>query len=139
MFQPEKFSDYLSMVALVFSCASLFLSWRNFMRDRSHLILTLEYENRGRQFHITVINDGRRSATLVRVAALFWFRKREVFFEQETTLTEGTHKKLSAPLARFSSISNPLAVRGFEGVDSVGHTYRAGTLKLLYKMIATKK
>ncbi|HXD09291.1 MAG TPA: hypothetical protein VN653_04450 [Anaerolineales bacterium] len=141
MFQPEKFSDYVSMIALVFSCASLYLSWRNYVRDRSHLKVSLDFENlpkQGSRFEVTVTNDGRRTTTLVRVDALFWFRQRENFFEQETALTEGMHKKLSAPLARFSSISNPLAIRAFEAVDSVGHKYRAGTLRLLYKIITTK-
>lgn len=78
MFQPEKFSDYLSMIALVFSCLSLFLSWRNFLRDRSHLKVSLDFthrQNQGSQYHVVITNDGRRTATLVKVDALLWFRK----------------------------------------------------------------
>ena len=131
----------ISSAALIIRISSFILSWRNFRRDRSHLKLSLDFENlpkQGSQFKVTITNDGRRTATLVRVDALFWFRKREIFFAQETTLTEGAHKKLSAPLARFSSISSPLAVRAFEAEDSVGNKYRAGTLRLLYKIITTK-
>lgn len=130
-----------SSAALIVSCASFYLAIRSFRRDRSHLKLSLDFENlqkQGNQFKIRITNDGRRTATLIKVNALFWFRKRENFYEQETILTEGAHKLLSAPIAGFPSISSPLSFRGFEAVDSVGHKYRAGIFRLLYKIITTK-
>ena len=41
---PEKFSDYLSIFAVLISSLSLYLSWRNFRRDRSHLKIKLDFK-----------------------------------------------------------------------------------------------
>ncbi|MBI3166595.1 MAG: hypothetical protein IPG44_06450 [Anaerolineales bacterium] len=142
MLKPEKFSDYLSMIALVFSSLSLLLSWRNFRRDRSHLKLSLVFETHGKladgQYLLTITNVGRRPATLVKVDAVFWFQKRHNIFSQETVLAEGARKSLSVYLVFFPSISNPLAVRTFEAADSLGTKYRTNTLGLIYTVLTAK-
>lgn len=139
MFQPEKFSDYIAILALLISCASFYLSWRNFRRDRSHLKLTLDYEKQKRQYRIAITNDGRRVATLDKVDALLWFRRQQTVFEHETELTEGKQKNIFVPLVMLPGISNAPAVRGFEAVDTRGNKYRASTFKLYWKILFQKQ
>ncbi len=141
MFAPEKFSDYVAILAFIVSCTSFYLSWKNFTRDRSHLKLALDFTShakRGNQFQVTITNDGRRTASLTRVDALLWFRKRQTVFQQQTVLTEGDLKEIFVPTAMIPSISNPLTVRAFEVRDSVGNEYRASALWLFWKIISTK-
>lgn len=127
-----------STVALLISSVSLFISWRNFRRDRSHLKLTLEYERQAGpegQYQLTVTNDGRRAATLTEVNALLWFRERCTVYQQSTPLEEGKQKRILVPLAMIPSLSTPLRVRAFEARDSVGNRYRRSTLGLLLKIL----
>jgi hypothetical protein len=53
-------------------------------------------------------------------------------------LAETNSKVILAPLAMIPSITTPLAVRAFEVLDSVGNKYRAGTLRLFWKTLATR-
>jgi hypothetical protein len=141
MFQPEKFSDYIAILALLVSCASFYLSWRNFRRDRSSLKLSMDFEGRpdhGLSYRVTVTNNGRRPATLMEVRALFWFRESQVVFEQETLLEEGRNKVIFVPFAMIP-FPNPLAVRGFEARDSLGNKYHTNTLGLYWKILLTQK
>ena len=130
-----------SSAALIISCASFILSWRNFRRDRSHLKLTLEFENRRhqeRQYKVTITNDGRRSATLTEVNVLLWFRKQHTIYKQDTLLEEGKQKPILVPLAMIPFISTPLLIRAFEARDSVGHKYRKSTLRLFWNIITSQ-
>ena len=131
-----------SSAALIISCASFILSWRNFRRDRSHLKLTLEFEghrNQDGQYKVTITNDGRRSAILTEVDILLWFQGRHNIYHQDTDLAEGKQKVIYVPLAMVPSVSNPLRIRAFEARDSVRHTYRKNTLKLLWKVLTTRR
>ena len=62
-------SDYLSIGALIISSISLFLSWRQFSRDRGRLQLKLNFieQPRGGAFTLVVTNDGRRPVTISKV------------------------------------------------------------------------
>ena len=130
-----------SSAALIISCASFILAWRNFRRDRSHLKLTLEFENRRShesQYKVTITNDGRRSATLTEVNVLLWFREPHMIYKQDTLLEEGKQKPILVPLAMIPSISTPLLIRAFEARDSVGHSYRKSTFRLFWKTMTSQ-
>lgn len=130
MYQPEKFSDYLAIFAFVLSSFSLFLSWKNYMRDRSHLKLQVTYKKANKEFQLLVTNDGRRIAVLQEVSALLWFGKRHTITTTLYDLTEDRQKSYSIPLAMLPGISSPLRVRGFIVMDTRGNTYRVSTFKV---------
>jgi hypothetical protein len=132
----------LSSAAFIVSCASFVLSWQNFRRDRSHLRITLKFEDRPQQqaqYEVTITNDGRRSAKLIEVAALLWFRKRHIIYQQDTSLGEGEQKSIIVPLAMIHSISTPLSIRAFQARDSVGHIYCRSTLRFILRIIMFPK
>lgn len=135
MFQPEKFSDYLSIFAVVLSSFSLFLSWKNYMRDRSHLTLKMMYKKVNKEFQLLVTNDGRRIAVLQEVNALLWISRTHTITTTTYELAEGKQKTYSVPLAMFPGISNPFRVRGFVVMDTRGNSYRVTIFKIYWKIL----
>lgn len=133
MFQPEKFSDYIATVALLFSCASLYLSWRNFDRDASRLKIRLDFEIQpglGSMYIVRFTNAGRRPSTVIKVHARLKNGKRYPVFDAPTRLEETQFKELTVPVAKFGALPHPLHITVFEVEDSAGKIYQAYTWKL---------
>lgn len=136
MFQPEKFSDYLSILAVLLSVTSLYISWRNFHRDSSRLKVMLEFEvfpGSGSSYTVRMINVGRRPASVIRVYARLKNGKRYPVMDTTTLLAETQFKDLSVPMAGFRN-EYPLYITAFEVEDSTGKTYKARTWKLWWRI-----
>lgn len=134
-----QISDWIALVALVFSIISLYISWLAYYRDRSHLQLTIDFHGESTangKYHITITNDGRRPITLSEVAARFWCRKHRVFYEKETPLNEGETKLVLAPIQLFP-VKHPLSIMVFEAKDSTGKKYRVATIWLIWQILST--
>ena len=132
---PEKFSDYLSIFAVFISSISLYISWRNFRRDRSHLKIKLDFKvhpGRGSEYLVNIVNDGGRTTTVTKVFARLKSKKRYPVFDGPTPLGETQSKEISVPMAGFKSLLHPLGIRAFEVEDSTGKVYRTRTWKLWY-------
>ncbi len=136
MFQPEKFSDYVAILALLVSCASFYLSWRNFQRDTSRLKIVLGFEvqaGSGGRYTIRVINVGRRPASIARVYARHRDGSRHSVFDIATLLAETQFKDLTVPMAGLQD-NHPLDIRAFEVEDISGKVYKAHTWKLWWRI-----
>jgi hypothetical protein len=132
MFTPEKFSDYLSILAVILSATSLYISYRNYRRDVSHLKILLGFEvhpGRGCNYTIKITNVGRRPASITWVYARLKNGKRFPVFDATTLLAETQFKDLTVPMAGFQNV-HPLYIRAFEVEDTTGKTYKARTWKL---------
>ena len=132
MFQPEKFSDYLSILAVILSAISLYISYRNYRRDTSRLKINLSYEMdlaHGSSYTVRMINVGRRPASIIRVYARLKDGKRYPVMDATTLLAETQFKDLYVPMAGFRN-EHPLYIRAFEVEDTTGKVYKARTWKL---------
>jgi len=132
MLQPEKFSDYLSILAVMLSAISLYISYRNYRRDVSHLQISLRFDvspGRGSEYIVRVTNDGRRPASIIRMSARLKNGEQYPVFDTLTLLTETQFKEVSVPMAGFRN-EHPLYIRAFEVQDSTGRVYKARTWKL---------
>ncbi len=132
MFQPEKFSDYLSILAVLLSATSLYISYRNFRRDSSRLKVNLEFDVdpvHGSAYTVRMINVGRRPASITKVYARLKNGKRYPVMDTTTLLAETQFKDLSVPMAGFRN-EHPLYITAFEVEDSTGKVYKARTWKL---------
>jgi hypothetical protein len=136
MLQPEKFSDYLSILALMLSTASLYISYRNYRRDVSHLKIDLHFDvshRRGSEYTVRVTNDGRRPASIVRMVARLKNGEQYPVFDTLTLLTETQFKEVSVPMAGFRN-EHPLYIRAFEVEDTTGKVYKARTWRLWWQI-----
>jgi hypothetical protein len=132
MFQPEKFSDFLSILAVILSATSLYISYRNFHCDSSRLKINLEFDvepGRGSSYTVRMINVGRRPASIIRVYARLKNGKRYPVMDTTTLLAETQFKDLSVPMAGFRD-EHPLYITAFEVEDTTGRVYKAHTWKL---------
>lgn len=121
-----------SSAALIVSCASLILSWRNFRRDSSRLKISLDFEvhpGRGSNYTVKITNVGRRPASIANVYARLRNGKRYPVFEMTTPLAETQFKDLTVPMAGFRN-EHPLYIKAFEVEDTTGKVYKARTWKL---------
>lgn len=131
-----------SSAALIVSCASFYLSLRNFRRDRGHLKLSIDFGTKGNDlgavydgYILTITNDGRRPVIFSAVYANFWFRNSESVYAKKTTLQEGEAKTILVAIPGFFiGISHPLAVRKLTVKDSIGNVYRINTIRLFWKI-----
>ena len=117
-------SDYLSILAVAISGISLYISWRQYSRDRSHLKLGLKVQEdirNGPTFIISVVNVGRRPTTIVRGYALVSSGKRYPVFDTPTVLEETKTLEFSVPFAGFEkTFSFPYIIKAFEIEESTG-------------------
>lgn len=121
-----------SSAALIVSCASFYLSWRNYRRDSSRLKINLEFDvnpGRGSAYTVRMINVGRRPASITRVYARLKNGKRYPVMDTTTVLAETQFKDLSVPMAGFRN-EHPLYITAFEVEDTTGKVYKARTWKL---------
>jgi hypothetical protein len=121
-----------SSAALIVSCASFYLSWRNYRRDSSRLKINLEFDvnpGRGSAYTVRMINVGRRPASITRVYARLKNGKRYPVMDTTTVLAETQFKDLSVPMAGFRN-EHPLYIIAFEVEDTTGKVYKARTWKL---------
>lgn len=133
---PEKFSDYLAILALLISSASFYLSWRNYHRDTSRLKIRLDFRThsgRGNEYLVNVTNVGRRTTTISKVYARLKDKKRFPVFDSSTPLGETQSKEISVPMAGFND-EHPLYIRVFEVEDTTGKVYKAPTWKLWWQI-----
>jgi len=100
---PVQYSDYLSTLALVISCASFFLSWRQFVRDASRLKLYLNYEREtgSGSFKLTIINDGRRPVTIEKIYLVATDNKRYSVLAGNFELEESQPYDVSIVLSAY--------------------------------------
>ena len=130
-----KLSDYLSIFAVLFSALSLYLSWRHYSRDRSHLKLGLKIQDddirRGPAFVVSVVNVGRRPATVTHGYARVSSGKRYPVYDTAIVLeeTKGFHF-----IVYFRDFIRSLAMgyfaTAFEIEDSTGKRYSISTRPL---------
>ena len=132
MFQPEKFSDYLSIIAVFLSAMSLYISYRNYRRDTSRLKVVLGFEvhpGRGSNYTVRITNVGRRPSSITSVYARLKNRKRYPVYDGTTLLAETQYKDISVPMAGFRN-EHPLYISAFEVEDTNGNVYKARTWRL---------
>jgi len=121
-----------SSAALIVSCASFILSWRNFRRDASRLKIKLDFEvypGYGSSYTVRITNVGRRPSSITSVYARLKNGKRYPVYEGTTLLAETQFKDLSVPMAGFQN-EHPLYIRAFEVEDTTGKVYKARTWTL---------
>jgi hypothetical protein len=126
------FSDYLSIVALVLASISLYVSWRQYERDRSHLKLSLQFQvqtGQGSAYILTIVNSGRRPATIQKCfAKLKDDPTYYPVFDKSTVLTETQAQEISIPLYGFrESLSHPLDIELFAVEDTTSKRWSIRT------------
>ncbi len=130
------FSDYLAILAVLISAFSLYISWRQYQRDRSHLASTISLQNHFGElaYHLSLVNNGRRMTTVQRIYALVRSGKRYPVFDTPTQLGETKTLELSVPLMDFGKAPNdPDHIVAFEVEDSTGNNYRFSTRRVSRK------
>jgi len=129
-----RFSDYIAAVALVISAFSLYLSWRQYSRDRSHLRLSLRFElttGQGSSYVLRVVNAGRRTANIDSCYARFRSGRRYPVTDKPMMLEETHATEVSIPLYGFrNSISHPLDLVAFEVRETTGAVHTIKTRKI---------
>jgi hypothetical protein len=132
------FSDYISIFAITISALSLYLSWSQFSRDRSHLRLGLKIENdasKGPAFVISIVNVGRRSTTIARGYALVSSGKRFPVYDTPTVLEERKTLQFTVYFYDFfRSLSSGYFIEAFEVEDTAGKRYAVKTRPLRKKI-----
>jgi len=124
------FSDYLSIFALLISAFSLYISWRQYQRDRSHLAANITLLDRYGEltYQVRLVNKGRRMATIQRVYACVRSGKRYPVFDTPTQLAETKTLEFSVPLMGFGKAPNdPDHIVAFEAEDTSGKNSRFTT------------
>src|SRR5512140_2954964 len=136
MFQPGNLSDYLSVLAVFLSALSLYVSYRTYHRDASHLKNSLSYDTdavHGNGYRVRIINDGRRPAMISRVCARVQSGRRYPVMDTLTPLAETEFRDLQVPLSGFGN-GHPSAIRAFEVEDTAGKVYTAKTWPLWWRL-----
>jgi len=127
-------SDYLAGLALLISAISLFISWRQYSRDRSHLKLSLDIQDdvtKGPAFIIRVVNSGRRQTTVARGFARVSSGKRYPVFDTITVLEETDTLQFTVYLYDFfRTYSSKYYIQAFEVEDTTGRRFIVRTRHL---------
>ncbi len=118
-------SENISIVALILSGISLFISWRQFDRDRSRIKLSLEFlveTGMGSAYILDITNTGRRITTITQCYAKL--ASNSTYYpisDTETALGETQNTEVVVPLHGFkNSISHPLDIELFAVEDTTG-------------------
>ena len=131
-----SFSDFISIFALVVSAVSLYLSWRQYRRDRSHLDALITVDNKYGEpiYSVRVVNKGRRPATVNRIYARVRNKKRYPVYDTLVSLEEMDKIDFTVPMAGFSSAhDDPDFIVAFEVEDTSGKTFVFKTRNSLRK------
>jgi len=129
-----SFSDYISILALTISALSLFISWRQYLRDRG--LIRLEVGLRkdirtGPGFQLTMVNGGRRPVTIEGIYARVSSGKRYPVFDTRKTLNETDNLEVAVPFSGFfKTISSGYFITAFEVDDTTGKRYTVKTRHL---------
>jgi len=125
-----QISDYLSITAIIISAISLYISWREYERDRSQLKASLSIvdDNKGGEtFLLKIVNSGRRPVNIRTVYARLRNRRRYPVFDTLTLLEETKNLEISIP---FEGFKNPGNVVAFEVDDTTGRRYSIKTRRV---------
>ncbi|MFT3895305.1 MAG: hypothetical protein QM730_27080 [Anaerolineales bacterium] len=134
MFHPEKFSDYLSILALLISSTSLFISVLNYRRQGGILKFALNYEQRGVSgiFLLRVENKGFHSIKINQIRMLV--RERVYTVDQDGfELEYGKQQTVKISLAGYKDF-HPLEVSRIEVVDIADNVYKISTKPIRRKI-----
>ncbi len=126
------FSDYLAILAFLISTLSLYISWRQYQRDRSHLESSINLLNHYGEmtYQVRLVNSGRRLVTIQRVYARVRSGKRYPVFDTPTQLGETKTLEFNVPLMDFGETPNdPNIIVAFEAEDTTGKNHRFPTGK----------
>jgi hypothetical protein len=129
---PQNFSDYLSIIAILFSAVSLYISWRAFQRDDSRLKIKLDFEvthSVGNAYNVKITNLGRHPASIEKVYARLYNLKRYPVFNSADSLKEMESRTVSVPMSGFHSM-HPMGIIAFEVEDAGEKITRTYTWKL---------
>ena len=136
MLVSGSLSDLLAILAVVLSAISLYVSYRTYRRDASHLHIRLRYDAdpvHGDGYTVRITNDGRRPAAISRVFACEKSGKRYPVMDTVTRLAETEFHDLSVPMAGFGN-GHPSVIRAFEVEDTTGRVYKAVTWPIWWRM-----
>ena len=121
-------------MALFISAVSLYMSWRQFDRDRSWLKLGLEFHlksGRGSSYSLKIVNIGRRPVTIIKCYARLKSGKAYPVYDRPTILNETNNLNVDIPLYDFrSTIIHPLDIVAFEVEESTGKLSRIMTRRI---------
>ncbi len=129
-------SNYLAVLAVLLSAISLYVSYRTYRRDVSHLKVSLNYDAdplHGDGYTVRIINDGRRPATITHVFARVKSGKRYPVMDTVTRLGETEFRDLPVPMAGFGN-GHPSAIRAFEVEEATGKVYKAATWPIWWRI-----
>lgn len=121
------FSDYLAIFAFLISALSLYLSWRQYQRDRGHLVSNISLLNHYGEntYQVRLVNSGRRLVTVQRVYARVRSGKRYPVFDTPTQLGETKTLEFNVSLMDFGETPNdPNSIVAFEVEDTTGKNHR---------------
>ena len=128
------FSDYLSIIALVISALALFLSWRQYVRDQSHLKLNVDVQSDmvdGPMFIVKAVNQGRRPITIVRANARVSSGKAYPVFDTRTVLDETETLEFKVEFSGFfRTMASGYYIKAFEFEDTTGKRHIIKTSRL---------
>lgn len=134
MFHPEKFSDYLSLVAILISTTSLLISVLNYRRQGGILKFALDFERNGTSgiFLLKVENKGFHSVKINQIRMLV--RNRVYTVDQEGfELEYGKQQTVKISLAGYKDF-HPLEVSRVEVVDIADKIYKINTKSIRRKV-----
>lgn len=132
--QPEKFSDYLSIFALLISTTSLFISFLNYRRQGGILKLGLDYEKTGGSglFVLRVENKGFHSVKVNQVRMVVRGRA-HILDSEGFEVDYGPPKIVRIPLAGYKDFHD-VEVSRIEVVDIANKIYKVSTKTLRGKI-----
>jgi len=127
--RPE-YAEVASSVSLALSSAALFISWRVYSRDRSHLQIDVEFHlktGKGTAFLVPLVNKGRRLISVRHVG----LRLHSGELLRPLVLGETESADVLFPLYEYRDrISSPLDVSHAEAWDTTGRRYVVSCRKL---------
>lgn len=132
--QGLNWSDYIAIGALIISCIALFITWRQYARDRGSLKLDLTFHaasGYGTVYFINVVNSGRRPITLAKYHSKLKSGKVQtgpINIGKGQRLEEGESHRIVYSLNDCKDdITHPLDVKEFTVEDSIGNRYKIKT------------
>ena len=134
MFQPEKFSDYLSILALLVSTISLFISYMNYRRQGGLLKTRLDFEPKSPSgdFILKLENQGFHGIKISQIRLIVGSRVLPVD-EEGFELEYGKERLVRISLAGYKDF-HPLQVSRLEVLDVGDSVHKVSTRGLRRKM-----
>jgi hypothetical protein len=134
MIRPEKFSDYLSIFAVIVSSTSLLISFLNYRRQGGILKFGLDYEKKGATgvFVLRVENAGYHSVKVNQIRMVV--RDSSYVVDSDGFIVEyGPPKIIRIPLAGYKDF-HPIEVSRIEVVDIANKPHKISTKGLRHKV-----